>query len=167
MSRTEQAPHDDHAVVERQRLLVDWIDAAQPPQRSRKEKQLATATRPSKAQLTLSEMVTLIEAATSRLEERLAQLEGLVQEVRNAQQSSAPAKEYYTTAEAAQLLGKRPYTVREWCRLGRVRGEKAAYGRGLDEEWRISHDELVRVQNEGLLRVKRESRVSAPARVGK
>lgn len=28
-----------------------------------------------------------------------------------------PAKEWYTPVEVAEMLGKRPYTVREWCRL--------------------------------------------------
>ena len=43
-------------------------------------------------------------------------------------------KDSYTTTEAAQILGKRPYTVREWCRLGRVRADKTFSGRGIDEE---------------------------------
>lgn len=63
----------------------------------------------------------------------------------------ATGKEFYTTAEVAQILGKRPYTVREWCRLGRVRGDKAHSGRGLDEEWRVWHEELMQIQNEGPL----------------
>ena len=60
-------------------------------------------------------------------------------------------KESYTTSEVAGILSKRPYTVREWCRLGRVNAEKTFCGRGIDEEWRVSHEELQRIQNEGLL----------------
>jgi uncharacterized small protein (DUF1192 family) len=60
-------------------------------------------------------------------------------------------KEYYTTAEVAQLLGKAEFTVREWCRLGRVRATKRATGRGLCREWIIPHAELQRISNEGLL----------------
>ena len=60
-------------------------------------------------------------------------------------------KESYTTAEAAKILQRRPYTVREWCRLGRVNAYKTESGRGIDEEWRISREELIRIQNEGLL----------------
>jgi hypothetical protein len=60
-------------------------------------------------------------------------------------------KEWYSTAEAAQLLGKAEFTVREWCRLGRVRVEKRRCGRGHSKEWVIGHAELLRYQNEGLL----------------
>jgi len=60
-------------------------------------------------------------------------------------------KDYYTTTEAAELLRKAEFTVREWCRLGRVKAEKRACGRGKSQEWMISHDELERIRCEGLL----------------
>ena len=59
-------------------------------------------------------------------------------------------KEYYTTSEVANILGKAEFTVREWCRLGRVAAEKRRCGRGRTKEWIISHEELIRIQNEGL-----------------
>ncbi|MBX9583978.1 MAG: helix-turn-helix domain-containing protein [Gemmataceae bacterium] len=62
-----------------------------------------------------------------------------------------PQKEFYTTAEAAAILGRRPFTVREWCRHGRVNAVKADCGRGATEEWRISRAELDRIRNDGLL----------------
>ncbi len=78
-----------------------------------------------------------------RLERIEAVLTRLVQE--------RTVKEWYSTAEVAQLLGKAEYTVREWCRQGRIRATKKAYARGAHSEWLISHDELIRVQNQGLL----------------
>ena len=60
-------------------------------------------------------------------------------------------KEYYSTTEVALILGKAEFTVREWCRLGRVWAEKQKCGRGNTKEWIISHEELTRIQNEGLL----------------
>ncbi|MFO0850782.1 MAG: hypothetical protein U0871_19830 [Gemmataceae bacterium] len=60
-------------------------------------------------------------------------------------------KEWYSTAEVATLLGKAEFTVREWCRLGRVHAEKKKCGRGPASEWIVSHAELTRVRNEGLL----------------
>lgn len=60
-------------------------------------------------------------------------------------------KNWYSTAEVAQLLGKAEFTVREWCRLGRVHAQKKTCGRGVASEWIVSHEELTRVRNEGLL----------------
>lgn len=60
-------------------------------------------------------------------------------------------KEWYSTAEVATILGKAEFTVREWCRLGRVHAEKKKSGRGVASEWILSHAELTRVRNEGLL----------------
>lgn len=60
-------------------------------------------------------------------------------------------KEWYTTAEVAVLLEKAEFTVREWCRLGRVNAEKRPCGRGRSQEWIISNEEIRRIQNSGLL----------------
>ncbi len=68
-------------------------------------------------------------------------------------------KEWYSTAEVATLLGKAEFTVREWCRLGRVVASKKKSGRGAASEWIIGHAELTRVSNEGLLP---DSRVFRP-----
>lgn len=54
-------------------------------------------------------------------------------------------------AEVAQILGKADFTVREWCRLSRVWASKRQCGRGTAKEWIISHEELTRIQNQGLL----------------
>jgi transposase len=60
-------------------------------------------------------------------------------------------REYYSTSEVAEILNRAEFTVREWCRLGRILAEKRRSGRGRSKEWMISHEELSRVQNEGLL----------------
>ena len=69
----------------------------------------------------------------------------------NALLARETAKEWYGTDEFAGLVGKAEFTVREWCRLGRVRAEKKKCGRGPASEWIISHAELTRIRNEGLL----------------
>lgn len=56
-------------------------------------------------------------------------------------------KDWYTTAEVAEIVGKSEYTVREWCRQGRMEAEKAPNGRG----WLISQPELTRIRNHGPL----------------
>ena len=62
-------------------------------------------------------------------------------------------REWYTTEQFAQLVGKAEITVREWCRLGRIRGEKRMSGRRAFPAWVISHAELLRYQRQGLLTV--------------
>src|SRR5262245_3846186 len=66
-------------------------------------------------------------------------------------------KDWYEVAEAAERLAKRPFTVREWCRHGRIRAEKRKSGRGAHPSWVISHAELLRYQREGLLPCKKAS----------
>jgi len=78
---------------------------------------------------------------------RLAKIETLVASL----VEQRTIKEWYSTAEVATLLGKAEFTVREWCRLGRVYAEKKKAGRGATSEWIVSHAELTRVRNEGLL----------------
>ena len=80
----------------------------------------------------------------ARIDERITELRDLVVEQR-------VIKEKYTTAEAAAILDKAEYTVREWCRHGRVRAEKRSCGRGRSQEWVIPHQEMTRIRNEGLL----------------
>lgn len=58
-------------------------------------------------------------------------------------------KEWYTTKEVAEILGKSEYTVREYCRLGRVEATKKRSGR-FGGEWIVSHQELTRLRNQGL-----------------
>jgi hypothetical protein len=60
-------------------------------------------------------------------------------------------REWYTTEQVAQLVGKAEFTVREWCRLGRIHAEKRMSGRGASAAWVISHVKLLRYQREGLV----------------
>jgi len=66
------------------------------------------------------------------------------------------AKEWYATDEVARIVGKAEFTVREWCRLGRIRAQKRRSGRGPFPAWLISHNELLRYQREGLLHLRGE-----------
>lgn len=60
-------------------------------------------------------------------------------------------KDFYSTDEVAEILGKAEFTVREWCRRRRINAQKRRSGRGKFCSWVISHDELQRIQREGLL----------------
>ena len=85
--------------------------------------------------------------ATDELLARLAKIETLLASL----VEQRTVKEWYSTAEVAAILGKAEFTVREWCRLGRAKAAKKKSGRGPASEWIISHDELTRIRNEGLL----------------
>jgi hypothetical protein len=85
----------------------------------------------------------------SEILERLERLEGLLVVLVEAR----TVKDWYTTAEVAHTLEKAEFTVREWCRMGRVRAEKRPCGRGRSQDWIVSHVELTRIRNEGLLPV--------------
>ncbi len=64
-------------------------------------------------------------------------------------------KDFYSTAQVAAILERSDYTVREWARQGRIAARKKPSGRGKGGEWLISHEELTRLRNEGLLPVQR------------
>ncbi len=68
--------------------------------------------------------------------------------------SQRAVKDWYSTEEAANILGKSEYTVREWCRLRRIHASKKGSGRGKFRGWVISHTELLRIQKDGLLPIK-------------
>jgi hypothetical protein len=60
-------------------------------------------------------------------------------------------REWYSTEEFAAMVCKAEFTVREWCRHGRIAARKRKSGRGSSCAWAISHDEYLRYQREGLL----------------
>jgi predicted site-specific integrase-resolvase len=80
------------------------------------------------------------------VDERLAKIESLLRLLVEGQ----PARRWYTTKQAADLLGKAAFTVRNWCRGGRLKANKRESGR-VHREWSISNEELLRYQREGLL----------------
>ena len=77
------------------------------------------------------------------IENRLGKIEILLSEL--IQQKTQ--KEWYSTAELAELTGRAEFTVREWCRLGRITAEKETDGR--KHAWRVSHEEVRRILNHG------------------
>ena len=85
--------------------------------------------------------------ATQDIDNRLERIEELLASLLDR----ATKKEFYSTSDVARILNRSEWTVREWCRLGRVWASKKETGRGVAKEWIISHEELVRIQSEGLL----------------
>jgi hypothetical protein len=60
-------------------------------------------------------------------------------------------KLHYSVDEFAEEVNRRPFTVREWCRLGRINAGKSLTQSGPATLWVISHEELERFRREGLL----------------
>jgi transposase len=85
------------------------------------------------------------------IEERLKNIEAMLAVLVERQ----IVREWYTTEQVAQMVGKAEFTVREWCRHGRLKAEKRMSGRGAYPAWIVSHDELLRYQREGLLPCRR------------
>jgi hypothetical protein len=80
------------------------------------------------------------------LEDRLERIEALLTVLVERDQ----VREWYSVGEFARLVGRCGFTVREWCRQGRLLAAKKESGRGAYTAWSISHEELLRYQREGL-----------------
>jgi hypothetical protein len=87
------------------------------------------------------------------IDERLDRIEAMLSALVERQQ----VKDYYEVEEFARLVGKAPFTVREYARLGRIHGLKRRSGRGAHGSWVFSHDELLRYQREGLLPLRQQA----------
>ena len=86
------------------------------------------------------------DAAPRNIDERLDRIESMLA----APVERQTEKDWYSVDEVASYVGKVAFRVREWCRQGRILARKRSYKRGKSAEWMISHEELVRVQNQGL-----------------
>jgi hypothetical protein len=93
----------------------------------------------------------------SRLEELVEQLERLLPldlqpvldrlDKLTAYVLQPSEKQSYTVEEVADRTGLAPWTIRQACNKQLISAEK------VNEKWRITHSELVRVQNNGIGRV--------------
>jgi excisionase family DNA binding protein len=81
----------------------------------------------------------------------VALLESLHKRLDNVEEhlSLSVVKDTYTVQEAAERLNRSDWTVRQWCNKGQVPGARKVPGKGRTGEWRIPHDALVKVQNDG------------------
>lgn len=94
----------------------------------------------------------------SVLIEKVDRIESLIAALAEQLPAASTAKEYYSTSEFAERVGRAEYTCRQWCLNERITAIKAAAGRGRFGEWLIAHDELQRYLNEGLLPLPRRRR---------
>lgn len=99
-----------------------------------------------------------MSASDPHLTEVLASLHEKVEQLLTAKHSIEPttlpqqaSRAWFSTEEVAALLGKAPFTVRAWCRNGRIEARKREAGRGKWGEWEISAEEIARYRDHGLL----------------
>jgi hypothetical protein len=97
------------------------------------------------------------------VEQRLEKIEAMLTVLVERQ----TVKDFYEIDEFARLVGKAPFTCREWARLGRIRAEKRNSGRGAHSAWVVSHAEFQRYQREGLLPLSERTPSKVPKEVFK
>jgi hypothetical protein len=86
---------------------------------------------------TVADRVTAVQEQLRRLEEAL--------------HGDEPEPTALTVAAAAALCNRSEFTVREWCRHGRIQCERASSGRGPYAEYRIPMEAIRHYQSHGLL----------------
>ena len=78
-----------------------------------------------------------------RLESQITEIRDLLK--KQERLARTMEKKVYSVDEAAELTGYKAWTIRQGCNKGRIKGKK-----GDDGRWRISHEEVHRLQEEGL-----------------
>jgi hypothetical protein len=90
--------------------------------------------------------------AVLMLGQRLGALEEKVAEIHQTVMAHRVEKEWYTTAELAEAVGKKQFTIQErWCNDGRIECEKDPDS----GKWRIPGAEYRRLVGGGALKPKR------------
>jgi hypothetical protein len=89
-----------------------------------------------------------------RLREQLDKIEAMLATLVEREM----VKDHYEIEEFARIVGRQPFTCREWARLGRINADKKNSGRGPHARWVVSHDEVLRYQRSGLLPLRKLAR---------
>ncbi len=94
----------------------------------------------------MQDTLSLIVQQNTEILARLDRLEG-----------KPPEKTHWSPEELAEALKRKPFTVREWCRLKRIKAEKDQYSR----LWRVPDNEAQRLLAGGGLLPVNEPEVDA------
>lgn len=95
---------------------------------------------------TFFERLRTIEDSQMQIDASLNRIEAKLENI-GSTASQSTSKEWYTPSKVADIVGKKVYTVREWCRIN---ARKRQTGRGNAAEWEISAEEIERYKNHGL-----------------
>ena len=96
------------------------------------------------------DLVTFLTGLQASVNDLRADLAAVHSELQSRPSAPAEPRRWFSVEEAAALLGKRPYTIREWCRHGQINAVKRAERRGCAALWSISAEEVSRYRIEGL-----------------
>lgn len=97
------------------------------------------------------DIMTLLTSMQATLQDLCADVSAVHAELKAKPPVPAEPRRFYSVEEVAEILKKDVYTVREWCRLGRIVARKRAERRGGAALWSISPEEVTRYMDEGLL----------------
>jgi hypothetical protein len=101
----------------------------------------------------IKETLPMIAEPHPEVMSQLAEMRQLLIQIQGMIANPTETRESYTVEEVASLLSKNAYTVREWCRHGRINASKRVERRGGAELWSISSAEVTRIKDDGLLRM--------------
>ena len=96
-------------------------------------------------------MLNPFEDLAQRIDILTQKIDDLANHIGVVAQAASPGhtRTWYNVAEAAEIMGKAVFTVREWCRLGRLAADRRS-GSGKGQGWMISAAEIERYRNDGL-----------------
>src|SRR5689334_3657309 len=96
----------------------------------------------------IAEMRAEMRAMPAQIQSMLVvEMRAMLAQIHSMPASPKAARESYTVEEIAEMLNKTPYTVREWCREGRINATKRSERRGGAELWNISAAEVARYRD--------------------
>ena len=96
----------------------------------------------------LSNFLVGLQSALDGFHEKL---DAIRAEMEPKSSNPAPERLWFKVGEAAKKLRKSEYTVREWCRDGRINACKGEARRGREQLWMIHRDEIQRFELYGSL----------------
>jgi hypothetical protein len=96
------------------------------------------------------------------LEERLEKIDEKIESLLVMLVERQQVREWLTTREFAQATGKSEFTIREYCRRGRLHAKKRQSGRGAHLEYALSRIELERYRRHGLLHARKPDALAEP-----
>ena len=76
-----------------------------------------------------------LKLALKRLHVGQKEIISMLQDIKATNGRQFTTKKAYSPSEAAAILGRRAFTVREWCRLHRIKATKRLSGRGQANAW--------------------------------